>query len=172
MTTDLIFAPSYVDRVLAYYFNLRTRSLNNVLFQFIMCPAPLALSYVMDTTKVKSRRLRGLLGTTIMGTVCLATCFGLLAWIRQNHIDKNIVRTTGVDWTDSGFAAGLVLYILFGMIYSTYQLVVQWTLAALTNNLVKCARYAGMFKGTTSLGMCVAFILNSKKVSYTIVQFA
>lgn len=48
-----------------YYFNLRTRSLNNVLFQFIMIPCPLALAYIMDKTPIKSRRLRGILGAVI-----------------------------------------------------------------------------------------------------------
>lgn len=61
-----------------------------------------------------------------------------------------------------------------GIIYASYQIVVQWTLGALSNDPVQCARYAGLFKGTTSLGMCISFVLDSKNVSYMdqlIVQF-
>ena len=61
-----------------------------------------------------------------------------------------------------------------GIIYATYQIVVQWVLGALSNDPVECSRLAGLFKGTTSLGMCISFVLDSKNVAYIdqlIVQF-
>lgn len=163
-----------MSSVNAYYFNLRTRSLNNVLFQFIMIPCPLALAYIMDSDRIKSRRMRGMIGTAIMGTITLATCGGLAAWFKKNNIDRNNGDSPSVDWSDKEFGPGLVLYLLSGIIYATYQICVQWTLGALTNDPVRCARYAGLFKGTTALGMCISFILDSKDVSYMnqlIVQF-
>ncbi|OAL38222.1 hypothetical protein AYO20_02674 [Fonsecaea nubica] len=157
-----------------YYFNLRTRSLNNVMFQFIMMPCPLLLAWIMDTKYIKSRRTRGMIGAVIMGTICLATNAGLAAWITRNDVNRQRNTPPGIDWTDSGFGAGFVLYLLSGIIYATYQIVVQWTLGALTNDPVECSRLAGLFKGTTSLGMCISFVLDSKNVSYIdqlIVQF-
>lgn len=153
------------DMSIAYYFNLRTRSLNNVLFQFVMIPAPLVFAWILDTSKVKSRRVRGLVGVTVLGAITLGTSGGLAAWISYNDVNQNI-PARGVDWTDSTFAAAFILYILFGIIYAIYQIAVQWTLAALSNDPVRCARHAGFFKGSTSLGMCVSFILDSQKVSY------
>ena len=158
----------------AYYFNLRTRSLNNVFFQFIMIPCPLALAYIMDTKYIKSRRRRGALGVGIMGTITLASSAGLAGWIVKSNVNRQENQPPGIDWTDAAFAPGFVLYLLFGIIYATYQICVQWTLASLTNDPVRCARYAGMFKGTTSLGMCISFVLDSQGVSYLkqlIVQF-
>ncbi|KIX94203.1 uncharacterized protein Z520_10230 [Fonsecaea multimorphosa CBS 102226] len=157
-----------------YYFNLRTRSLNNVMFQFIMMPCPLLLAYIMDTSYIKSRRTRGMIGAIIVGTLCLATNAGLAAWITKNDVNRQTNTPPGVDWSDDGFGAGFVLYLLSGIIYATYQIVVQWTLGALTNDPVQCSRLAGLFKGTTSLGMCISFVLDSKNVSYIdqlIVQF-
>ncbi|KIW29497.1 uncharacterized protein PV07_05310 [Cladophialophora immunda] len=157
-----------------YYFNLRTRSLNNVMFQFIMMPCPLLLAYVMDTSYIKSRRTRGMIGAVIVGTICLATNAGLAAWITKNDVNRQTHTPPGVDWSDSGFGAGFVLYLLSGIIYATYQIVVQWTLGAMSNDPVQCSRLAGLFKGTTSLGMCISFVLDSKNVSYIdqlIVQF-
>ena len=158
----------------AYYFNLRTRSLNNVLFQFIMIPCPLALAYVMDSNFIKSRRIRGLVGVAIMGTITLAASAGLAAFIVEKDVNRQKNTPPAVDWSDGAFAGPFILYLLFGIVYATYQICVQWTLASLTNDPVKCARYAGMFKGTTSLGMCISFVLDSKNVSYLdqlIVQF-
>ena len=158
----------------AYYFNLRTRSLNNVMFEFIMIPCPLALAWIMDTKHIKSRRSRGLVGVGIMGTITLAASAGLTAWIKKNNVNRQTTAPPGVDWTDPSFGPGFVLYLLFGIVYATYQICVQWVLASLTNDPSLCARYAGFFKGTTSLGMCISFVMDAKNVSYMnqlIVQF-
>lgn len=100
-----------------YYFNLRTRSLNNVLFQFIMMPCPLLLAAVMDTNYIKSRRVRGMIGAAIMGSICLATNAGLAAWITYNDVNRQTNKPPGVDWTDGAFGAGFVLYLLSGKSY-------------------------------------------------------
>lgn len=158
----------------AYYFNLRTRSLNNVLFEFVMVPCPLALAWIMDTKYIKSRQNRGFVGLAILGSITIGALIGLTIWIKKNNVNRQTHPPPGVDWTDSAFGAGAILYILWGIIYATYQIVVQWVISALTNDPVRCARYAGLFKGTTSLGMCVSFILDSKNVTYLdqlIVQF-
>lgn len=159
-----------------------------------MMPCPLLLAYVMDTKYIKSRRIRGMIGAIIMGTICLATNAGLAAWITHNDVNRQTNEPPGVDWSDSAFGAGFVLYLLSGkfnpwylalgcklltsepgIIYATYQIVVQWTLGALSNDPVQCSRLAGLFKGTTALGMCISFVLDSKNVSYIdqlIVQFS
>ncbi|OQV00658.1 hypothetical protein CLAIMM_06125 isoform 2 [Cladophialophora immunda] len=173
-SSSLTHKQALLSSINGYYFNLRTRSLNNVMFQFIMMPCPLLLAYVMDTSYIKSRRTRGMIGAVIVGTICLATNAGLAAWITKNDVNRQTHTPPGVDWSDSGFGAGFVLYLLSGIIYATYQIVVQWTLGAMSNDPVQCSRLAGLFKGTTSLGMCISFVLDSKNVSYIdqlIVQF-
>ena len=85
------------------------------MFQFIMIPCPLLLAYVMDTKHIKSRRIRGITGAIIMGTICLATNAGLAAWITKNNVNRQKNTPPGVDWTDSAFGAGFVLYLLSGM---------------------------------------------------------
>ncbi|GME47572.1 putative membrane transporter protein [Neofusicoccum parvum] len=154
-----------VSSVNGHYFNLRTRSLNNLLFQFIMIPTPLAIAWVMDNPRIPTRRLKGIIGASIMGLITLGATAGLLGWITTNGIDAND-PSPGIDWTESGFASGFILYILFGIVYATFQICVQWTLSSLTNDPVLCARYAGAFKGTVSLGMCISFVLDSEGVSY------
>jgi hypothetical protein len=146
-------------------FNLRTRSLNNLLFNFIMIPAPLCLAWVMDSPKIGSRRTRGFAAVSVVGLITMGALGGLLGWITNQDVNRNN-PAPGLDWTDSGFGAGVVLYILFGIVDACFQIIVQWTLGSLTNDPVLCARYAGAFKGTVSLGMCIAFTLDSKAVSY------
>ena len=49
-----------------------------------------------------------------MGTICLATNAGLAAWITKNDVNRQKNTPPGVDWTDSAFGAGFVLYLLSG----------------------------------------------------------
>lgn len=149
----------------AYYFNLRTRSLNNLLFQVIMIPAPICLAMIMDNQKITSRRSRGLYGSAVVGVISIAAMGGLLGWIIKNDVDRHL-DPPAIDWSEPAFAAGFILYLLFGIVYACFQIATQWTLAALTNDPSLCARYAGAFKGTVSLGMCVSFVIDSEGVSY------
>ncbi|PLB47354.1 MFS general substrate transporter [Aspergillus steynii IBT 23096] len=153
-----------VSSVNAYYFNLRTRSLNNLLFQAVMIPTPLILAYILDNKHVKSRRLRGVMGTTFTSLITMGATCGLLPWVIRNQVDRE--RPSAVDWTDSSSAAAMALYILFGIVYACFQIGVQWTLAALTNDPALCARYSGASKGTVSLGMCVSFTVDSQGMSF------
>ncbi len=77
-------------------------------------PCPLLLAYVMDTSLIKSRRIRGMAGAIIMGTICLATNAGLAAWIHKNDVNRQTNEPPGVDWSDGAFGAGFILYLLSG----------------------------------------------------------
>jgi hypothetical protein len=151
---------------IGFYFNLRTRCLNNVIYQIIQILIPFILSYILDTKLVKHRRTRGYLAIAFIGTITLCSCAGLTAFIMENDINQNTSSARGNDWTDPGFAKAFVIYLFWGMVYSGYQIVIEWVLAALTNDPATLARYAGLFKGTGSLGICVSFLLDSRKVPY------
>ncbi len=150
-----------------YYFNLRTRSLNNLLFNLIMIPAPLAFAWIMDNPKIKSRRMRGVIGVTVIGVISMSALAGLLGWIITKGVDRNLTPP-GADWTESSAQGYIFLYLFFGIIDACFQIVVQWTLSSLTNDPVLCARYAGAFRGTVSFGMCIAFTLDSQNISYKV----
>ncbi|KAL3471037.1 MFS general substrate transporter [Aspergillus californicus] len=155
-----------------YYFNLRTRSLNNVLFQAIMIPTPILLNTVLSSFHLPTRRARGLAGTIIVGVLSTACMASLLGWLKHYGVDRN-EPAPAIDWTDPAFSSLVFIYLLNGMVYACFQIMVQWVLGALTNDPALCARYAGAFKGTVSLGMCISFTMDSQGVSYvaqTIVQ--
>jgi hypothetical protein len=130
-----------------------------------MIPAPLLLARMMDSSRIKSRQIRGVVGVTAIGVVTMASLAGLLGWICVHDVDRT-KPPPGVDWTNSTGVGYIVLYLFFGIVDACFQIVVQWVLSALTNDPVLCARYAGAFRGTVSLGMCIAFTLDAKAVSY------
>ncbi|KIW67908.1 hypothetical protein PV04_07123 [Phialophora macrospora] len=160
---EMILAPA--SSINGYYLNLRTRSLANLLFNFIMIPAPLILASMMDSSFIKTRRMRGVVGVTAIGTITMASLAGVLGWICVHDVDRT-KPPPGVDWTHGTGVSYIILYLFFGIVDACFQIVVQWVLSALTNDPVLCARYAGAFRGTVSLGMCIAFTLDAKAVSY------
>lgn len=107
-----------------------------------------------------------------MGTVAVAAASGLAAWISIHGVDELSVAA-GKDWTDPSFAGLFVIYIMFGGIYSGYQLVVEYVLSSLSNNPAMIAPMSGIIRGLSSLGMCISFSFNTVKVKYltqTLVQ--
>ncbi|EXJ79410.1 hypothetical protein A1O3_08912 [Capronia epimyces CBS 606.96] len=152
-----------VSTINAFYFNLRTRSLNNMCFQFIQILMPYLLIYVLDSKRIASRRRRGAIGVVIMGTLAIGACIGLYIWLDVVHY-ADIKTSPAVDWQDSHFPGIFVIYILFGAIFAGFQVVVEWILSALTNEPSTLAQFAGMVKGTSSLGMCISFVVAAQKV--------
>jgi hypothetical protein len=163
-----------VSTLNSYYFDLRTRGLNNVLFEFIMIPTSVGLIFLLDGQFIKSRRTRGLLAISVIGGITAAACAGLTAWEKINGFAGVLPTSPGVDWTGNNFAGGCVLYMIWGIVYAGYVVIVQWVVASFSNDPDKLAFYGGFSKGTSSLGLCVSFIFDSEDVTYftqTIVQF-
>lgn len=93
-----------------------------------------------------------------MGTIAVGASAGLVAWLQVHDIDGSRAPRSW-DWSDPQYPALAVLYTLFGSIYSGYQMVTEWTLAATTNDPESLARVAGLFKWWSALGMLVSFLL-------------
>lgn len=52
------------------------------------------------------------------------------------------------------------------MIYAIWQSVVQFVISTLSNDPKICARYAGMFKSSVSLGMAISFGVTAAEVEF------
>lgn len=100
----------------AYYFNLRARSLNNVAFNFIQIPASIGLTYILDNPRFGLRKTRALIGISVMSAVTLGICSAEAAWLAQRKINRDVPGPS-VDWSESEFAGGFVIYTIYGSVY-------------------------------------------------------
>ncbi|KXT01574.1 hypothetical protein AC578_6353 [Pseudocercospora eumusae] len=148
-----------------YYFNLRTRSLNNLMFNFIQLPASFGMTYILDNERFGRRRVRCLIGITLMSAITLSICAAEAAWLVKNDIDRSKPGPS-VDWTDSRFGSPFAIYTIYGSVYSIYQIAVQYVICTLTNEPERLSRMAGVFRGVTAIGMMFSFILDGHGVSY------
>lgn len=124
---------------------------------------PGILIWVFDMKIVPNRKHRGLYSVALMGMISLGACCGLYGWLHVVDY-ANIKTTPATDFVDSGFASLFVIYLLFGWIYSGYQMVVEWVVASLSNDPTLQAQFAGFMRGVASLGMCISFIVAGQQV--------
>jgi len=99
-----------------YYFNLRTRSLNNVVFNGIQIPASLLMSYILDNPRFGLRRTRALIGVSVTAAVTLGVCSAEAAWLVQHKINREELGPL-TDWTDSAFGGAFAIYAIYGTVF-------------------------------------------------------
>jgi hypothetical protein len=121
-----------------FYFNLRTRSLNNVMFNFIQIPASFLMTWILDSPRFGQRKTRALIGITAMSAVTLGICAAEAGWLVINDIDRT-AEGPSVDWTDSAFVGPFVIYIIYGSVYR-YSLSSQSRGSLFTNDTTASTR--------------------------------
>ncbi|KAF3894829.1 DUF895 domain membrane protein [Trichophyton interdigitale] len=154
-----------VSSINAFYFNLRTRSLNNLAFHSIQVFMPWVMVFILDNRQVKSRKTRGFVGVACIAAISLGASAGLYAWLDINRIGS-LKKPQAKDWTDPEFGGMFALFLLFGAIYAAYQMTIEWVVSALTNDPSKLAQFGGVFKGTLSLGICLSFVMAAQNVPF------
>lgn len=150
--------------IVGFYFNLRTRTLNNMCFQLIQMLGPGVLIWILDTKYIPNRKTRGVIAVCTIGAIAVGACCGLYGWLHE--VDYANVKTSpATDWTDKKFASLFVIYLLFGWVYSAYQMTVEWVVSSLSNDPSVLSQFAGFERGMASFGMCISFIIAAHDVA-------
>lgn len=99
-------------------FNLRTRALNNLMFNVIQMFVPPLLTMLLDSKRITSRRHRGFIGIAITGSIACGGAAGLIGWIQLNGFDDSTTPRVW-DWTDTTiWVPMLIIYWCFGTTYA------------------------------------------------------
>lgn len=154
--------------VSAAYFSLRTRAMTNICFYLIQLPASVGCAYLTDRLPY-DRRVRGVVAVSVLGVFVVAGWVALQAWVMTSESWAHH-PVDGVDWTTGGgpavFAGPFVLYLVFGIIYGSHQLIGMWVMGTFTNEPSTLAIYGGMWKGVAAAGVAVQFGMGAAEVQY------
>lgn len=152
----------------AYSFNLRTRSLNSVLFWGIQIPTTFLFGLILDNKRFR-RRIRGIMALTVSLIIVIAS-WGITIGVQVKYGLKRGSASPEWDWTDgTPFTEFLFVILLTGIAYAIDQMMVMWVISSFSNEPKLLARYGGFFKGMLSAGLCIAFGLEAGGVSYLFV---
>ncbi|KAL1918297.1 uncharacterized protein VTP21DRAFT_2957 [Calcarisporiella thermophila] len=161
----------HFNAVNGFYFNVRTRALNIVIYWTMEIITASLFGLVLDA-KQFSRRTRGLLGLLTICVAMLPTWAGAVVF--QQTYDRTLEKPA-VDWTDPRFAGAFVLYALFGLNDALWQVFAYWLLGGLSDDPQELSRYTGFYKSIQSAGAAIAWAIDGAGVSYrvqVIVNFA
>ena len=158
---------SLIPTLSAYAFNLRTRSLNSVIYWLVQIPSTFLYGAILDNTRFR-RRTRGLMGLSI-GLVIVMANWGLVLGLQLKYNLKRDMPSPQWDWTDPVYGKFVVMILLAGISLAIDQMAVMWILGAFSNEPRLLARYGGFFKAMLSAGLCLAFGLEAGSVSYVLV---
>ncbi|KAL1918292.1 uncharacterized protein VTP21DRAFT_2952 [Calcarisporiella thermophila] len=150
------------NAVNGFYFNVRTRSLNNVIYWGMQILGAALFGMFLDSPRW-SRRTRGYLGLAIVCLVLLPTWAGGVAF--QVTYERN-QPSPAVDWTDRRFGGAFVLYALYGLNDALWQVFCYWVLGSLTSDSQMLSRFAGFYKSFQSAGAAIAWSIDGHGVNY------
>ena len=97
----------------AYAYNLRTRSLNNVLTNIVQIPFTLLIGHLLDNPRLGSRRQRGMIVVVIDAIFITGTYIAQTVWLASRKFDRN-VPGPAIDWTDSSYPGAVIIYLCYG----------------------------------------------------------
>jgi hypothetical protein len=103
------------------YFDTRTKALNGLLYWTSQMIGAMTFGYCLDTNFRRTLRAKTALVT--MFVLTMAIWGGGYAW--QLKYTRTTVQGTG-DWTDSGYAGPLILYMCYGFYDAAWQCCAYW----------------------------------------------
>ncbi|KAF9261909.1 MFS general substrate transporter [Marasmius fiardii PR-910] len=134
-------------------FNIRARSLNNLLYWSAQIVGSICMSFLLDR-KALSRRTRAFASWTALFVMIFA--FHIWAYFYQKQYDRSTYpkdnEEVRFDIFDSGYAGRCVLYVFFGILDAAWQTTIYWLMGAMSNDPAKLAYFSGFYKCIQSAG--------------------
>lgn len=147
------------------YFDTRTKALNGLLYNLSEMIGALVFGYALDITYFR-RTTRARAALVIMMILTMVIWGGGYAW-QKGYTRASVAEPSFVpgDWTNSGYAGPMFLYMFYGFYDAAWQCCAYWYMGALSNSGRKSANLVGFYKGIQSAGAAVMWALDSGKLS-------
>lgn len=155
-------------------FNIRTRSLNSLLYWLSQMFGAIIFGSILDL-KCFRRSTRAKIGYIILTVISLAIWGGglkfQLGFTREDVTSPDAAgeippKFAPIDFEDGSYIGPMFLYIFYGIFDSMFQTYLFWILGSMSNNPKKTALYAGFYKGLQSAGAAIAWRLDALEKPY------
>lgn len=150
-------------------FNLRTRSLNSLLYWLFQMVGSLFLGSILDL-KYFRRSVRSRIGFVILFVFAMVIWGGglkfQLQFNRTNTNPKSPGHLEPMDYKDGAYIGPMFLYIFYGIFDAMFQTYCLWILGSMSNNPKKTSLYAGFYKGLQSAGAGIVWRLDALAKPY------
>lgn len=145
-------------------FNIRTRSLNSLLFWLMQMIGSPLLASLLDFKKLR-RSVRAKLGWCVLFIITNAIWGGGLAF-QLKFTRESALEMTTIDFTDREYIGPMFLYMFYGMFDAMWQTYLYYVMGALSNSARKLVVYSGFYKGIQSAGAAVIWRIDALELPY------
>lgn len=146
----------------AALFNIRARSLNNMIYWIAQIVGSLGIGLVLDN-KTLRRRARAFAGWGIL----FAMVFGVHIWayFYQRHYTRETLPPP-IDIYDRAYIGRIFLYAFCGILDATWQITAYWIMGAMSNDPAKLAYFTGLYKSIQSAGAAGVWRADAIKIPF------
>ncbi|KAL0068046.1 hypothetical protein AAF712_004949 [Marasmius tenuissimus] len=148
-------------------FNIRARSLNNLLYWSAQIIGSVLMSFLLDNKKL-SRRARAFLSWGLL----FAIIFGTHGWgyVYQRQYDRSTYppdrEDLRFDIYSPGYTGRVLLYVAFGLLDAAWQVTIYWLMGAMSNDPAKLAYFSGFYKCIQSAGNAGVWRADAVKIPF------
>ncbi|KAA1469677.1 MFS general substrate transporter [Dentipellis sp. KUC8613] len=149
----------------AALFNIRTRSLNELVYWIAQIFGSLMIAVLLDQPRLR-RRFRAFAGWTVLFLMVFAA--HIWAYFYQKNYTRESIPNDAqkMDLNDKPFIGRVFLYIVFGMLDAMWQTTAYWMMGAMSNDTAKLAYFAGFYKSIQSAGAAGVWRADAVKLPY------
>ncbi|KAJ7507441.1 MFS general substrate transporter [Mycena galericulata] len=148
-------------------FNIRTRSLNSMLYWSAQIFGSLFMAVILDMKNVR-RRVRAFTGWGLV----FVMVFIVHIWGYEYQKDYTraslaaIAPEDRIDFSEKRYIGRVFLYIAFGFLDAMWQTSVYWMMGAMSNDPSKLAYFTGFYKSIQSAGAAGAWRADAINTPY------
>lgn len=149
----------------AALFNIRARSLNNLVYWVSQIVGSVSIGLLLDQHRFP-RRARAFAGWSILLVFVMIVHTWAFFYQRTYTRQSMPPDAFKMDIYDKAYAAHLFLYVFCGLLDSMWQTTAYWMMGAMSNDLAKLAYFAGFYKSIQSAGAAGVWRADAMKVPY------
>lgn len=132
-------------------FNIRARSLNNLVYWLAQMVGSIAIGMLLDRSTI-SRRARAFSGWIVLFVMVFVVHIWAFFYQRQYTRATFPDGAIKMDIFDKGYAGRIMVYIFCGLLDAMWQTMSYWIMGAMSNDPSKLAHFAGFYKSIQSAG--------------------
>jgi len=149
----------------AALFNIRARSLNNLVYWVSQIVGSVSIGLLLDQHQFR-RRARAFTGWSILLIFVLAVHIWAFFYQRTYTRQSIPPNASKMDIYDKGYTGHLFLYVFCGLLDSMWQTTAYWMMGAMSNDPAKLAYFTGFYKSIQSAGAAGVWRADAMKVPY------
>jgi len=146
-------------------FNIRARSLNNVVYWIAQIIGSISIGLLLDQHRF-TRRVRAFAGWVILFIAVFAIHTWAYFYQKQYTRASTPPDSQKMDIYDKGYAGRIMLYIFFGILDAMWQTTAYWMMGAMSNDPAKLAYFSGFYKSIQSAGAAGVWRADAVKLPY------